>query len=487
MRPEEADKAVTAPHSSQEARAGNLSETLLVPPSTATNTPAPAGAPGVGAWVGKLLGKYQVTHLLGVGGMGVVLKAHDPLIERDVAVKVLADHTATDPTALGRFLSEARAAGKVNHPNVVSIYEICQQEGMTYLVLEFVSGGSLEERLAGHRALPVFEATQVMIDACKGVGAAHAAGLIHRDIKPANFMRAADGSIKVADFGLAKSADGSGKEFTQAGTVVGTPFYMSPEQCEARPLDHRSDIYSLGATYYTLLTGKRPFANSETVPQLMYAHCHSPAPDPRAVNPAVPPVCSQIVGRAMAKATGDRYQSTAEMLVDLQAVVAALSGGSATVANTAIQPAPATERRSGPNRRTLLLAAGGLLATGGAAAWLTWGRKRPHDDTPGAPELTATAPGVTAAEITVGMCGPFSGSAKELGRGMQIGIETYFKHLNESAGGVHGRKLKLLALDDGYEPALCVAAMKELIERPVFAFLGSVGTPTAEVALPLPL
>src|SRR5204863_2107997 len=136
-----------------------------------------------------------------------------------------------------------------------AIYEICQEGPIHYLVLEYVAGGSVGDRLIERNSLSVFEATQVLIDACKGVGAAHAAGLIHRDIKPANFMRASDGAIKVADFGLAKAAGGGGREFTQTGTIVGTPFYMSPEQCEAKPLDPRSDVYSLGATYYRLLTG----------------------------------------------------------------------------------------------------------------------------------------------------------------------------------------------------------------------------------------
>jgi ABC-type branched-subunit amino acid transport system substrate-binding protein/tRNA A-37 threonylcarbamoyl transferase component Bud32 len=433
--------------------------------------------------------------------MGVVLKARDPLIERDVAIKVIADHLAADATALGRFLAEAKAAGKITHPNVVAIYEICQQTGMTYLVLEYVPGGSLEDRLLERRALPALEATQALIDACKGVGAAHAAGLIHRDIKPANFMRAADGSIKIADFGLAKARGGSSREFTQTGMVVGTPLYMSPEQCEAKALDQRSDIYSLGATYYHLLTGESPFHFSESVPQLMYAHCHSPLPDPRSVNPAIPQACARIIAFAMAKAPTDRYQSTAAMLADLQAVLAALSGqtridlpsDSATVA------ARAATHAGAPRRRWRLgLAAGVIIVVGAVAAWLAWGGK-PHsaDSTAGTTEpaapagtraLRATAPGVTATEITLGMSAPFSGPAKELGRGMQIGIETYLNHLNETAGGIHGRKLKLLALDDGYDPARCVATMNDMInQRPVFAFTGNVGTPTAEVALPLAL
>ena len=170
----------------------------------------------------------------------------------------------------------------------------------TYLVLEYVAGGSLDNRRAKHESMSVLAVTQALIDACKGVGAAHAAGLIHRDIKPANLMRAADGSIKVADFGLAKTNADTTRHFTQTGTLVGTPFFMSPEQCESKALDHRSDIYSLGATYYTLLTGQHPYQDTQSVVQLMYLHCHGPIPDPRSVSPALPEACTQIVARAMA-------------------------------------------------------------------------------------------------------------------------------------------------------------------------------------------
>ncbi len=277
-------------------------------------------------WVGKSLGKYQIVSVLGQGAMGVVLKAHDPTIERDVAIKVLAEHLAADATALGRFLAEARAVGKINHPNVMAIYEICQEGPIHYLVLEYVAGGSVDDRLTARNSLSVFEATQVLMDACKGVGAAHAAGLIHRDIKPANFMRTADGAIKVADFGLAKAAASSDRGLTRVGMIVGTPLFMSPEQCQAKALDQRSDIYSLGATYYTLLTGKDPYQEAENVTQLMYLHCHGPMLDPRSVNATIPESSSRIVARAMAKEPAERYQFAAEMLADLQAVAATLTG-----------------------------------------------------------------------------------------------------------------------------------------------------------------
>jgi ABC-type branched-subunit amino acid transport system substrate-binding protein len=281
---------------------------------------------------------------------------------------------------------------------------------------------------------------------------------------------------------------------------------MSPEQCEAKRLDHRSDIYSLGATYYSLLTGKHPYDDTDQIAQLMYLHCHGPIPDPRAVNPAIPEVCSRIIARAMAKAPAERYQSMSQMLADLQVLAATLSGQTRIdlPSDNAIVPAPtapdATVSAMKPevyaSRRWLWIVALGVVILGGIlAVWLGRNGKSESPDSPAgktqpaAPgPLTATAPGVTPTDITFGMSAPFSGPAKELGRGMQIGIETYLQHVNETAGGIHGRKLKLLALDDGYEPERCMATMKEMInQRPVFCFAGNVGTPTAEVAVPLAL
>lgn len=304
-----------------------LSESAIYRADTALGSPQPPGDGGTAqAWVGKSLGKYHVISVLGQGAVGVVLKAHDPTIERNVAIKLLSGDLAANASALGRFVAEAKAAGKLNHPNVMAIYEICTEESATYLVLEYVAGGSLADRLASEGSLSVLEATQAMIDACKGVGAAHAAGLIHRDIKPANLMRAADGSIKVADFGLAKASADATRHLTKTGMVIGTPFFMSPEQCEAKTLDPRSDVYSLGATYYTLLTGQHPYQHSQSALQLMYLHCFGPIPDPRSINPALPEACSEIVARAMAKAPADRYQATGAMAAHLQEVIAALSG-----------------------------------------------------------------------------------------------------------------------------------------------------------------
>ena len=319
------DEYVGLSHTAKPARkptpAPALAESVPQGDETSTDAPSAQNASlGAEAWVGRTIGRYQVTAVLGKGAMGVVLKARDPMIERDVAIKVLADNLANDAVALGRFLAEAKSAGRINHPNVMAIHEVCQEGSAIYLVLEYVAGGSVAEWLHQRGVLSVREATQALIDACQGVEAAHAAGMVHRDLKPANLMRTKDGVVKIADFGLAKTTAEHNQNFTHSGAVVGTPVFMSPEQCESKPADYRSDIYALGATYYCLLTGARPYADSTTVPQLLYAHCHKPVPDPRSVNAAIPAACAQIVRRAMAKAPTERYPSVAAMLAELRAV-----------------------------------------------------------------------------------------------------------------------------------------------------------------------
>lgn len=352
--------------------AAPLAETMASGSHTASPQPAELSAQLVEdsaareSWIGKTLGKYQITGVLGHGGMGIVLRGRDPHIERDVAIKLLAEHLAADERSLARFLAEAKSIGRLNHPNVVAIYEICQDGRRHFLVMEYVAGGSLNEWRAKHGGCSVLEATLFMVDACKGVAAAHAAGLVHRDIKPANFMRTADGSIKVADFGLAKAvASEASQQLTQDGLVVGTPFFMSPEQCQAQPVDARSDVYSLGATYYALLTGKNPYAEADSIPQVMYCHVHNAAPDPRLMAPATPPACAEIVARAMAKSPADRYQTAGEMLADLQAVAATLSGHSHIALPSQSGARSATnDGTSARSRRTLLAAIVAMFAFG---------------------------------------------------------------------------------------------------------------------------
>jgi urea transport system substrate-binding protein len=449
--------------------------TIAFSPETATDGLPPADRPPGRVRVGEPLGKYQITAVLGEGGMGVVLKAHDPLIERDVAVKVLADYLAADPTSLGRFLAEAKAGGKLSHPNVVAIYEIGQEGPTHFLVLEYVTGGSLADRLAGEKPLPLLEATQALVDACKGVGAAHAAGLVHRDIKPANFMRSADGSIKVTDFGLAKATSDSSRNLTQTGTAVGTPFFMSPEQCEAKPVDHRTDIYSLGATYYSLLTGRNPFQNSESVPQLMYQHCHGPIPDPRSANPAVPEACAQIVARAMAKAPADRYQSTNEMLADLQAILATLSGhtrivlpsqGGTMPATGGLQSTRPPPARSGGRNLRLAGAAIAFLAIMGLGllAWRPWQKSAPAAGTVSAAAIQEPIP--------VGVLHSLSGT---MATSTSVVVDATLFAIDEvnQAGGLLGRPIKPIVADGQSDwPTFAREAERLITEEKVCTIFG---------------
>lgn len=279
-------------------------------------------------WLGRKLGKYVISDVLGKGEKGIVLKAHDESIERDVAIKVLTEQLSADELERSRFLSGAKSAGKFNHINTVTVHEVAQEDSVSYLVMEIVSGGSVRDLLERDGALSVTEATRMVIEASRGLAAAHQEGFVHRDIKPGNLLLTEDGTVKVGDFRLAKqTAMPSDKNLTLVGQVIGTPHFMSPEQCEATAVDARSDIYSLGATYYTLLTGKRPYEDRGNDTQVMLAHFGADPPDPREVDPQVPDACAQLIEQAMATDPEQRYQSMEEFRCDLEAVAEALSWG----------------------------------------------------------------------------------------------------------------------------------------------------------------
>lgn len=273
-------------------------------------------------WVGRRIGKYEIRHRLGEGGMGVVYRARDTVLRRDVAIKLLPDVLSADPASRKRFLREAQAAARLNHPNLVAVLDVEQREGTFFLVMELVSGGSAQDalRVRGAFAWPL--ATWIATRACRGLVAAHAAGLVHRDVKPSNVLLGPDGMVKLADFGLAKVADLSAASLTGTGRVLGTPHYMSPEQCRAEEADECSDVYSLGATYYALLTGRPPYPLDVPV-QVMFAHCSRPIPDPRTKDASMPAACATLLRKAMAKRRDERHGSAAAMLADLEAILAA--------------------------------------------------------------------------------------------------------------------------------------------------------------------
>jgi urea transport system substrate-binding protein len=419
------------------------------------------------AWVGRRIGKYEIMHVLGVGGMGVVLKGHDASIERDVAIKVLPAELSANQQALNRFLAEAKSAGKLNHPNAVTIYEIAQDGEHHFLVMEVVSGGSTEDHMEKSGAYSVSEATRIAIEACRGLAAAHKAGLVHRDIKPANLLLAEDGTVKVSDFGLAKRTQSQELQLTQAGQIVGTPYYMSPEQCESRDVDARSDVYSLGATYYGLLTGKSPYEASGSVVQVMYAHCNSPPPDPREINKHVPPACCQIIERAMAAKPQDRYQSMEEMATDLESVLAAISGAGILLPSQSgirSMPPPSTAknaRGSSVTRRSLLVKGAavvtllGLISVGGL---LLFG---PNNG--GQPKSSLPAIVPPAGEpIKVGVLHSLSGTMSDSESPVVDAVLLAIEELNRE-GGLLGRPVEAVVADGRSDSATFAREAERLI------------------------
>ena len=266
----------------------------------------------------ETIGKYRVRRLLGKGAMGAVYLAYDPIIEREVAIKVLHPRLNRNPNALQRFLGEARAAGRLNHPNAIAIYEVADDEGVYFIVMELAVGGSVRELLQSHATPPFHEACRITVEAARGLEAAHRLGLIHRDIKPENLMLSAGGAVKLVDFGLARLVNRSTElALTQTGQLLGTPLYMSPEQIRGGKLDARTDIYSLGVTFFQLLTGVTPFMG-DSVAQLVYAHLEADRPDPARLRSDLPSLCSTIVAKAMSIQPEDRYASVTEMIQDIE-------------------------------------------------------------------------------------------------------------------------------------------------------------------------
>jgi hypothetical protein len=257
------------------------------------------------------LGRYRVLKRVGRGGMGVVFQARDPLLGRLVAIKVLTPHLGGDATARERFLREARAAAAINHPNVVTIYEIQEIAGRLLLVMEFVDGVSLQERLAGRVPFSLPEIVRIGVQAATGLAAAHARGLVHRDVKPANILLARPGDqVKITDFGLARATDDAG--VTQLGVILGTPAYMAPEQALGQAVDHRADLFSLGSVLYALCTGRPPYAGSTTLAVIRLVADGSPL-SLGASAPAIPPWLAEVVSRLHSLNPADRIQSAAEV------------------------------------------------------------------------------------------------------------------------------------------------------------------------------
>lgn len=264
------------------------------------------------------IGRYEILSELGQGAMGVVYKAIDPLIDRTVAIKTINLNLSRDELTdfEERFNREAKSAGRLNHPNIVTIYDVGRVDHIAYITMEYLEGRELKEIVNSGEPLPPERIAEIIAQVADGLAFAHDNGIVHRDIKPANIMVLRNGNVKITDFGIAKMSSGSR---TQIGIILGSPKYMSPEQVTGKYVDGRSDIFSLGVVLYELLTGKPAFGNSDsTLTTIMFQILNETPAPPTKGNPFIPATFDHIVARALAKEPENRYQSAREMANDLR-------------------------------------------------------------------------------------------------------------------------------------------------------------------------
>ena len=263
--------------------------------------------------------RYRIARKLGAGGMGTVYLAEDPTLHRTVALKVLLRTDNTPPNLIRRFHSEAKTAARLRHPNIVTVYDSGEADGHLFLAMEYIDGPDIERVIRKRGPIPVERTVEIIRQISRALDHAHQAGVVHRDIKPSNILMRRDGTATLTDLGLARAIDETAASgITRAGFTVGTVDYMAPEQARSsKSADVRSDLYSLGCTWYHMLTGKVPYSEGDLTNKLRQ-HAQSPLPDPRNLVPDLPAGVVAVLQRLIAKRPEDRYQSPAELIADLE-------------------------------------------------------------------------------------------------------------------------------------------------------------------------
>jgi serine/threonine protein kinase len=331
----------------------------------------------------SMLGPYQVTGLLGEGGMGAVYRARDTRLGRDVAIKVLTSVTFSDRERLQRFEQEARATGMLNHPNLLTVYDIGRdEEGNPFLVSEVLEGETLGSRL-GRGPLSPRKAVDAALQMANGLAAAHEKGIVHRDLKPENIFLTRDGRLKILDFGIAKltapkGSDGPISEMTatEPGMVMGTVGYMSPEQVRGEPVDHRSDIFSLGTIVYEMLTGQRAFRRNSSIETLSAILKEDP-PELTELLPNIPPSLERLVRRCLEKDREQRFQSARDLAFNLETLSTMSSAGTLSGTARPLTSSSGAAPASGAGRTAAGAAAAPQMTSRSAAPTLKHTAVRP--------------------------------------------------------------------------------------------------------------
>jgi serine/threonine-protein kinase len=416
----------------------------------------------------SLNGRYRLEARIGSGGMSTVYRAMDVTLEREVAIKLMNREVASDSDQLERFRREARAVAQLSHPHIVGVIDAGEDDGRPYIVLEYVEGETLKNRIRRMGRLPIAEAVAYAIEIARALGAAHARHIVHRDVKPQNVLIDEEGSAKVADFGIARTLEEDG--LTADGRVLGTTDYVSPEQALGQHVTGQSDLYSVGIVLYEMLTGEVPFTGDSQVAVAM-KHVREEIPDVQLKRPEVSAALAAVLDTATAKRQEDRYANDAELISDLEdvlAIEAARAGSTTGEVTTVLRTLPSGKRRRVPFRlrHPLTLGAIVLIVAAIVAGGLVFLANRTHH---GTGKLPQSAP--AAAPTQVQLCatcahdynplapvGPKTqhpgedGLAIDNQRGTDWTTEQYYNGLQKAGVGIYvdakpGVKARSLVLD----------------------------------------
>jgi hypothetical protein len=334
-------------------------------------------------YVGKTLGPYQILELIGTGGMAGVFRAHQPSMNRNVAIKIMAENYSGDELFSRRFINEGRVIAQLEHANILPVYDFGEQDGVLYIVMRYLDAGTLGDRIT-EEGMPLDEVVRIFSQLASALSYAHSRKVIHRDLKPGNVLIDAQGHAYLTDFGIAKSLEAD-QNLTGTDNVVGTPNYMAPEQGLGEPIDNRADIYALGVMLFEMLTGQRPF-DADSQMAVMLKHIQEPPPAPRSINPDVPPLVEAVVLKALAKDREGRFQNVEEMATALEQAAQGKAVPSLKQTSAGTKPVAAASAPAGTMASPIPAQPGG--ATGPAPA--------STEPAAAAPAPGRTAPGATA-------------------------------------------------------------------------------------------